>query len=105
MIEVETLFRDYLVLAYIRRLRHCLLSLPLGGVDRDFPFTEDETQKHFSYLSGISTELSFIFLSNSVVNYIKLDINHNCNIFVFIVSDLKFSTLVTVWGVERSLSR
>jgi hypothetical protein len=27
-------------------------SLPLGGVGRFFPFTEDETQRHFSYLSG-----------------------------------------------------
>ena len=27
-------------------------SLLLGGVDMDFPFTEDETRRHFSYLSG-----------------------------------------------------
>jgi hypothetical protein len=27
-------------------------SLPLRGVGRDFIFTEDETQRHFSYLSG-----------------------------------------------------
>jgi hypothetical protein len=27
-------------------------SLPLGMVDRDFPFAEDETRRHFSYLSG-----------------------------------------------------
>ena len=27
-------------------------SLPLGGVFRDFPFTEDETQRYFSYLRG-----------------------------------------------------
>jgi hypothetical protein len=25
-------------------------SLPLGGVGRGFPFTEDETQRYFSYL-------------------------------------------------------
>ena len=31
-------------------------SLPLAGVDRDFPFTEDETRKHFSYFSGIFRE-------------------------------------------------
>ena len=27
-------------------------SLLLGGVGRGFPFTEDETRRHFSYLSG-----------------------------------------------------
>jgi hypothetical protein len=27
------------------------LFLPLGGVDRDFPFTEDEIRTHFSYFS------------------------------------------------------
>ena len=31
-------------------------SLPLGGAVRDFPFTEDETQRHFSYLSGTFRE-------------------------------------------------
>ena len=32
-------------------------SLPRGGVGRDFPFTEDETRRHFSYLSGTFREL------------------------------------------------
>ena len=27
-------------------------SLPIGGVDRDFPFSEVETLRYFSYLSG-----------------------------------------------------
>ena len=27
-------------------------SLPLGGVGRGFPFNEDDTLRHFSYLSG-----------------------------------------------------
>ena len=31
-------------------------SLPLGGVGKGFPFTEDETQRHFSYLSGTLKE-------------------------------------------------
>ena len=31
-------------------------SLPLGGVDRDFPFSEDETRRRFSYFSGTSRE-------------------------------------------------
>ena len=26
-------------------------SLPFGVVDRDFPFIEDETRRHFSYFS------------------------------------------------------
>ena len=33
-------------------------SLPLGGVGRDFPFIEDETQGHFSYLSDILESFS-----------------------------------------------
>ena len=33
-------------------------SLPLEGVDRDFAFTEDETQRHFSYLSGTFKKLN-----------------------------------------------
>ena len=31
-------------------------SLPLGGADRGFLFTEDETQRRFSYLSGAFRE-------------------------------------------------
>ena len=31
-------------------------SLPLGGVDWDFPFTENETRRHFSELSGTFRE-------------------------------------------------
>ena len=31
-------------------------SLPLGGAGRDFPFTEDETRRHFSYFSGTFRE-------------------------------------------------
>ena len=31
-------------------------SLPRGGVGRSFPFTEGETRRHFSYLSGTSRE-------------------------------------------------
>jgi hypothetical protein len=31
------------------------LSLQLGYVGKSFPFTEDETQRHFSYLSGSFT--------------------------------------------------
>ena len=33
-------------------------SLPQGGVGRGFPFTEDETRRHFSYLSGTSLEVN-----------------------------------------------
>ena len=29
-----------------------LPTLPLGGAGRDFPFTEDETLRDFSYLTG-----------------------------------------------------
>ena len=32
---------------------HCL---PLGGVGRGFPFTEEETRRYFSYLSGTFKE-------------------------------------------------
>jgi hypothetical protein len=35
-------------------------SLPLGGAGRGFPFTEDETRRSFSYLSGTSRELIII---------------------------------------------
>ena len=31
-------------------------SLPLGDIVRDFPFTENETRRHFSYLSGTFRE-------------------------------------------------
>ena len=31
-------------------------SLPLGRVGRGFPFSEAETQRHFSYLSGTIRE-------------------------------------------------
>ena len=31
-------------------------DLPQGGVGRGFPFTEDETRRHFSYLSGTFRE-------------------------------------------------
>ena len=31
-------------------------SFSLGDVGRDFPFTEDETRRHFSYLSGAFRE-------------------------------------------------
>ena len=31
-------------------------SLPLGGVGRDFPFTEDESQSYFSNVSDTSGE-------------------------------------------------
>ena len=34
-------------------------SIPLEDADRDFPFNEDETRRHFSYLSGTFTEPSF----------------------------------------------
>ena len=33
---------------------HCL---PLGGVGRGFPFTEEEARSHFSYFSGTFREL------------------------------------------------
>ena len=36
--------------------------LPLGGVDRDFPFIESEDWRHFSYISGTFRELYFIFI-------------------------------------------
>ena len=44
---------------------HCL---PLGGVGRDFPFPEDETRRHFLYLSASFKEydyLSYIKKTNS----------------------------------------
>jgi hypothetical protein len=31
-------------------------TLPLGDAGRGFPFTEDETRRHYSYLSGTSME-------------------------------------------------
>ena len=40
------------------------LSLPLTGVDRDFPFTEDDTQRNFSLLSG---DWKFIFQADSLL--------------------------------------
>ena len=45
------------------RLADYNLSHPLGGVDRDFPFNEDETRKHFSYLSGTSRKMCSICVS------------------------------------------
>ena len=34
-------------------------SIRLGGVDRDFPFIDDETRRHFSYLSGVFREQNY----------------------------------------------
>ena len=44
-------------------------ALPLGGVDRDFPFTEDETE-------GIShTSLEYIYIYIYIhIDYIILDL-------------------------------
>ena len=36
---------------YVSRLRRCPLS-SARRCSRDFPFTEDETRRHFSYLSS-----------------------------------------------------
>ena len=41
-------------------------SLPEGGAGRGFPFTEDETRRHFSYLSGTFRE----YLKISTENYV-----------------------------------
>jgi hypothetical protein len=38
-------------------------SLLLGGVGKGFPFTEDETWKHFSYLSGTFREYVILICS------------------------------------------
>ena len=49
-------------------------SLPLGGADRVFAFTEDETRRHFSYLSGTFRELKdfTLRLLSSKFLYIKI---------------------------------
>ena len=41
-------------------------SLPLGDTGRDFPFTEDETWRHFSYLSGTSREFQYPMKRNLI---------------------------------------
>ena len=52
MVEGKILIPGFI--RYTPRLAICNVakSLLLGVVDRDFPFTEDETRGHFSYLSG-----------------------------------------------------
>ena len=35
-------------------------SLPLGDVDKYFAFTDDETQRHFSYFSGTFREYHYV---------------------------------------------
>ena len=35
-------------------------SFPLGGLGKDFAFTEDETRRHFSYLSGTFNCLNYL---------------------------------------------
>ena len=47
-------------------------SIPLGGVDRDFPFTEDETQRNFLYLSCTFRELIFYRPLNWNRRYINI---------------------------------
>ena len=44
-------------------------SLPLGGVSRNFPFTEDETRRHCSYLSGTFRELDPLLINKVVLEY------------------------------------
>ena len=34
-------------------------SLPLGGAGGGFPFIDDETRRHFSYVSGIRSDKSY----------------------------------------------
>ena len=46
-------------------------SLPLGAVDWDFPFTEDETQRHFSFLSGTFRELNIHYIKIITEPYVK----------------------------------
>ena len=48
-------------------------SLPLGNIGRDFPFTEDGTRRHISYLSGTFRESCFTR-------------RHNCAILCILVS-------------------
>ena len=51
--------------------------LPLGGAGMDFSFTEDETRRHFSYLSGTFRE--FLCLCMCIRNYIfKVIRFHRC---------------------------
>ena len=42
-------------------------SLPLGGAGRDFPFTEDEIRRYFSYLSCTFREYSFLCINTFLV--------------------------------------
>ena len=46
-------------------------SLPLGGVDRDLFLTEEETRRHFSYLSGSFREVNWRILINSALKFYK----------------------------------
>ena len=60
--------REWILIPGFIRSSHMLAiysvahSLPLGGVDRDYPFTEDETWRLFSYLSGNFTLCLVIML-------------------------------------------
>jgi hypothetical protein len=58
-------------------------SLPLGGVDWDFPFTENETRRHFSYLSGTFREPRALY-----------NINFN------VLRNFDESSAVKGWGYE-----
>ena len=54
----ENSYRIISILNLNNSVSYCIAHfLPLGGVDRDFPFTEDETWRHFSYFSGTFREL------------------------------------------------
>ena len=44
-------------------------SLPLGRVERDFPFNEDETRRHFPCLSGTLRHP----VKKNYINYLLLD--------------------------------
>ena len=45
--------------------------LPLGGVGKRFFFSEDETRRHFSYLSGTSREY-YLIIAVDPVKYLRL---------------------------------
>ena len=51
--RLQTVFANNARLVLTSKRCH---SLPLGGAGRGFPFTEDETRRHFSYLSGTFRE-------------------------------------------------
>ena len=49
--------------------------LMLGGVDRDFPFTEDEPQKHSSYLSSTTMMTAAVAATATTTTTTKIIIN------------------------------